>query len=56
NLSILPWSGVKKIGGGFGAGDPIVEVVNTWYYGKNEGIEPVDIILKISKGRKNVSA
>lgn len=27
------------------AGDPIVEVVNTWHYGKNEGIEPADIIV-----------
>jgi len=27
------------------AGDPIVEVVNTWHYGKNEGTEPVDIIV-----------
>jgi quercetin dioxygenase-like cupin family protein len=27
------------------AGDPIVEVVNTWHYGKNEGSEPADIIV-----------
>jgi quercetin dioxygenase-like cupin family protein len=27
------------------AGDPIVEVVNTWHYGKNEGVEPADIIV-----------
>ena len=27
------------------AGDPIVEVVNTWHYGKNEGTEPADIIV-----------
>ena len=27
------------------AGDPIVEVVNTWHFGKNEGDEPVDIIV-----------
>ena len=27
------------------AGDPIVEVVNTWHYGKNEGEEPADIIV-----------
>ncbi|MCP3876157.1 MAG: cupin domain-containing protein [Desulfobacteraceae bacterium] len=26
-------------------GDPIVEVVNTWHYGKNEGTEPVDIVV-----------
>lgn len=27
------------------AGDPIVEVVETWHFGKNEGDEPVDIIV-----------
>jgi quercetin dioxygenase-like cupin family protein len=27
------------------AGDSIVEVVNTWHFGKNEGKEPVDIIV-----------
>jgi quercetin dioxygenase-like cupin family protein len=27
------------------AGDPIVEVVNTWHYGKNEGAKPADIIV-----------
>ena len=27
------------------AGDPIVEVVNTWHYGKNKGSEPADIIV-----------
>ena len=27
------------------AGDPIVEVVNTWHYGKNEGRQPADIIV-----------
>jgi quercetin dioxygenase-like cupin family protein len=27
------------------AGDPIVEVVNTWHYGKNEGTKPADIIV-----------
>jgi quercetin dioxygenase-like cupin family protein len=27
------------------AGDPIVEVVNTWHYGKNDGMEPADIIV-----------
>jgi len=27
------------------AGDPIVEVVNTWHFGKNEGDKPVDIIV-----------
>lgn len=27
------------------AGDPIVEVVNTWHYGKNEGTGPADIIV-----------
>ena len=27
------------------AGDPIVEVVDTWHYGKNEGSEPADIIV-----------
>ena len=26
-------------------GDPIVEVVNTWHYGKNNGDETVDIIV-----------
>ena len=26
-------------------GDPIVEVVNTWHYGKNEGDEPLEIIV-----------
>ena len=25
--------------------DPIVEVVNTWHYGKNEGDEPAEIIV-----------
>ena len=27
------------------AGDPIVEVVNNWHYGKNEGDEPAEIIV-----------
>ena len=27
------------------AGDPIVEVVNTWHYGVNEGNEPAEIIV-----------
>jgi quercetin dioxygenase-like cupin family protein len=27
------------------AGDSIVEVVDTWHFGKNEGDEPVDIIV-----------
>ena len=27
------------------AGDPIVEVVNKWHYGKNEGSEPAEIIV-----------
>ncbi len=27
------------------AGDPIVEVVDTWHYGKNSGKEPADIIV-----------
>jgi len=27
------------------AGDPIVEVVNTWHYGRNEGDEPVEIVV-----------
>ncbi len=27
------------------AGDPIVEVVNKWHYGKNEGDEPAEIIV-----------
>lgn len=27
------------------AGDPIVEVVDTWHYGKNEGTVPADIIV-----------
>jgi len=27
------------------AGDPIVEVVDTWHYGKNEGSEPVVLIM-----------
>lgn len=27
------------------AGDPIVEVVNTWHYGINEGDEPAEIIV-----------
>jgi len=27
------------------AGDPIVEVVNKWHYGKNEGTEPAVIIV-----------
>lgn len=28
-----------------GPGDPIVEVVNTWHYGANEGTEPTEIIV-----------
>lgn len=27
------------------AGDSIVEVVNTWHYGKNEGNEPAEIVI-----------
>jgi quercetin dioxygenase-like cupin family protein len=27
------------------AGDPIIEVVNTWHSGKNPGSEPADIIV-----------
>jgi len=27
------------------AGDAIVEVVNTWHYGKNEGDEPAELIM-----------
>jgi quercetin dioxygenase-like cupin family protein len=27
------------------AGDPIIEVVNTWHYGKNEGQAPAEIIV-----------
>ncbi len=27
------------------AGEPIVELVNSWHYGKNEGTEPVEIII-----------
>jgi len=27
------------------AGDPIVELVNQWHYGKNEGEEPAEIIV-----------
>jgi len=27
------------------AGEPIVEVVNTWHYGRNEGTEPAEIIV-----------
>lgn len=27
------------------AGEPIVELVNTWHFGKNEGNEPVEIIV-----------
>jgi quercetin dioxygenase-like cupin family protein len=27
------------------AGDPIIEVVNQWHYGKNEGDEPAEIIV-----------
>ena len=27
------------------AGDPIIEVVNTWHYGKNEKDEPAEIIV-----------
>ncbi|MBW6457673.1 MAG: cupin domain-containing protein [FCB group bacterium] len=34
------------------AGDPIVEVVHTWHYGRNEGDEPVDIIVFYA-GKKN---
>jgi len=27
------------------AGESIIEVVNTWHYGKNEGKEPAEIIV-----------
>ncbi|KGO35590.1 MAG: cupin domain-containing protein [Desulfoprunum sp.] len=27
------------------AGDPIIEVVDTWHYGKNEGADPAEIIV-----------
>lgn len=27
------------------AGEPIVELVNTWHFGRNEGTEPVEIIV-----------
>ncbi len=27
------------------AGDPIVELVNTWHYGENEGAKPAEIIV-----------
>lgn len=27
------------------AGDPIIEVVNKWHYGKNDGAEPAEIIV-----------
>ncbi|MFW5961240.1 MAG: cupin domain-containing protein [Desulfohalobiaceae bacterium] len=27
------------------AGDPIIEVVNTWHYGQNQGEEPAEIIV-----------
>lgn len=27
------------------AGDPIVELVNTWHYGRNDGNEPAEIIV-----------
>jgi len=27
------------------AGDPIVEVVNQWHYGQNEGSEPAELIM-----------
>jgi len=27
------------------AGDPIIEIVNQWHYGKNEGREPAEIIV-----------
>jgi len=27
------------------AGEPIVEVVNTWHYGRNDGDEPAEIIV-----------
>ena len=26
-------------------GDPIVELVNTWHFGRNDGTEPVEIIV-----------
>ncbi|MFO7841089.1 MAG: cupin domain-containing protein [Fidelibacterota bacterium] len=34
------------------SGDQIVEVVNTWHYGRNEGDEPADIIVFYA-GKKN---
>jgi hypothetical protein len=27
------------------AGEPIVEIVNAWHYGENEGNEPAEIIV-----------
>jgi quercetin dioxygenase-like cupin family protein len=30
---------------GLAAGDPIVELVNQWHYGKNKGDEPTEIIM-----------
>jgi len=30
------------------AGDSIVELVNKWHYGKNEGDEPAEIIIVYS--------
>ena len=27
------------------SGDPIIEIVNQWHYGKNEGTEPAEIIV-----------
>jgi quercetin dioxygenase-like cupin family protein len=29
----------------FKAGEPIVELVNTWHFGRNDGTEPVEIIV-----------
>lgn len=33
------------------AGDPIVEVVNTWHFGKNEGDGPAEIIVFYAGGQ-----
>jgi quercetin dioxygenase-like cupin family protein len=42
NLSVSTETGESMI---IKAGEPIVELVNIWHYGKNDGDEPVELIV-----------
>ena len=41
-LTVHTETGEKKI---FHAGEPIVEVIDTWHYGENTGSEPVEMVV-----------